>query len=68
MRWEKASTRTLFGYAPDELIDMARFEASVHPDDRDRVPAAPERSAEAGDPIDVEYRIILPGDSSVRLY
>ena len=45
---------------------MERFEASVHPDDRELVRGAIERSQCAGDPVDVEYRIILPGDGSVR--
>ena len=37
---------------------MARFEASVHPDDWGPVREALERSARSGEPIDVEYRIV----------
>ena len=40
---------------------MERLEASVHPDDWDLVRGAIERSAHAGEPVNVEYRI-LPGE------
>ena len=45
---------------------MRRLEASVHPEDWDLVRGAIERSARAGDFVNVEYRIVLPGDGRVR--
>jgi PAS domain S-box-containing protein len=63
--WATEKARTIFGFSPDEVIGIERFEASVHPDDREPVRAAIERSARAGDPINLEYRI-LPGDGRVR--
>ena len=63
--WATERARAIFGYAPDEIISMERFEASVHPDDWDLVRGAIEGSARAGEPVNVEYRIILPGDGRV---
>ncbi len=37
---------------------MERFQASVHPDDWDLVRGAIERSARAGEPVNVDYRIL----------
>ena len=64
--WVTARARAIFGYLPDEVITMERFEGSVHPDDRGLVRGAVERSARAGEPFSVEYRILLPGDGRVR--
>jgi PAS domain S-box-containing protein len=64
--WATERARAIFGYSPDEVVSMERFEASVHPDDWDLVQGAIERSARAGEPANVEYRIILPGDGRVR--
>ena len=64
--WATQRARAIFGYPPDEIINVERFEASVHPDDRDLVLGAVERSASAGEYVNAEYRIILPGDGRVR--
>ena len=64
--WVTERARALFGYSPDEVVSIERLEASVHPDDWDLVRGAIERSARAGEPVFVEYRIILPGDGRVR--
>ena len=64
--WTTERGRAIFGYSPDEVVDIERFEASVHPDDRELVRGVIERAAHAGEPVNVEYRIILPGDGSVR--
>ena len=64
--WATERARALFGYSPDEVIDMARFEASVHPDDWGAVREALERSARTGEPIDVVYRIVHAADGRVR--
>ncbi|MCX6362701.1 MAG: PAS domain-containing protein [Actinobacteria bacterium] len=63
--WVTDKARAIFGYSPDEVIDMTRLEASVHPDDRDLVRGVIERSARIGEAVTVEYRI-LPGDGSER--
>ena len=63
--WATERARTMFGYSPDEVVDMARLEASVHPNDWDLVQSAIERSAQTGEPIHVEYRIVTD-DGSVR--
>ena len=59
--WATDRARALFGYAPDEVITMERFEASVHPDDWDLVRGAIERSVQAGEPVNVEYRVLADG-------
>jgi PAS domain S-box-containing protein len=64
--WATARARAIFGYSPDEVITMERFEASVHRDDWDLVRGAIERSARAGEAVNVEYRIVLPDNRSVR--
>jgi len=59
--WATERARAIFGYAPDEVISMERFDASVHPDDRDLVRGVIERSARAGEPVNVDYRILTEG-------
>ena len=63
--WATDRARALFGFSPDEVITLERFQASVHPEDWGLVREAMARSARAGEPIDVDYRIILPGDGRV---
>ena len=63
--WATERARAIFGYSPDEAITMERLEASIHPDDWDLVRGAVERSARAGESVNVEYRIILPDDGRV---
>jgi len=63
--WATDRARAIFGYSPDEVIDMERLERSVHPDDWDVVRAAIERSVQTREAIDLEYRIIR-SDGSVR--
>jgi formate hydrogenlyase transcriptional activator len=64
--WTTDEGRAMFGYAPGEAITMELFETSLHPEDLERVRAAIKQSARAGDPIDVEYRIVTPGAGGVR--
>ncbi len=63
--WATERGREVFGYAPDEAITRERFEASVHPDDRDRVREAIEQSVGTGEPLHVDYRIVA-GDGPLR--
>ena len=64
--WATDRARALFAFSPDEAITMELFQASVHPDDWGLVRGAVERSASAGEPVDVDYRIILPADGRER--
>jgi PAS domain S-box-containing protein len=64
--WATERARANFGYSPDEVVTMDRFEASVHADDWDRVREAVRRSERAGEPVDLEYRIVLPGEGGER--
>ncbi len=63
--WANAKARQLFGYNPDEVITLQRFETSVHPQDWPRVRDAIAHSLSAGGNVDVEYRINT-GDGSER--
>jgi PAS domain S-box-containing protein len=64
--WASEGARAIFGFLPDEVVDMERFEASVHPDDWDLISGTIERSARTGEPVDVEYRVIFPDNRTVR--
>ncbi len=66
--WATERARAIFGYLPDEVISMERFEASVHPDDWGLVRGAIERSGRTGEPVDVEYRVIHPGDGREKWF
>ena len=61
--WATDRGREIFGYSPDEVLSLERFEASVHPDDRDTVREAIEQSVRTGDPLHVDYRIHIAGGS-----
>jgi len=60
--WTTERGRAIFGYSQDVVINMERFEASVHPDDWDQVQGAIERAANTGEPVNEEYRILLDAD------
>jgi formate hydrogenlyase transcriptional activator len=64
--WVTERARAIFGYSPDEVVSLERLQASVHPDDWDLVRGTVERSAHGEGRVNVEYRIILPGDGGVR--
>ena len=55
--------RGLEAGSPDDDLTQERFRAWVHPDDRGIVEGAIERSAAAGEPVDVEYRIVAADGS-----
>jgi PAS domain S-box-containing protein len=64
--WVTDRTRAIFGFSPDEVVTMKRFEACVHPLHLDLVRGTIERSAQAPDePLYAEYRI-LSSDGSTR--
>jgi formate hydrogenlyase transcriptional activator len=64
--WVTERARAIFGYSPDEVVSMQRFEASVHLDDWELVRGSIEGAARASEPVRVEYRIVLPGEGGVR--
>ena len=66
--WATDSARGLFGYSPDEVLNMERFESSVHPDDWDLVREAVERAAVEGEPVSVEYRVVDQDNDRVRWF
>ena len=57
--WANAKARSIFGYTADEPLSLARFEASVIPEDWMRVRDSISNAAKTGAPVDVEYRIKL---------
>ena len=63
--WDENLDR-LFGLHPGSSVrSLEQFVSRVHPDDRDAVIVAVERSAHQGADFDLEFRTILP-DGSVR--
>jgi len=64
--WATNRTRSIFGFGPDDVIDLARFEAAVVPDDWESVHGAIERALHERHPVDVEYRIHRAGGPDVR--
>ncbi|MEE4271972.1 MAG: PAS domain-containing protein, partial [Thermoanaerobaculales bacterium] len=64
--WATDRGREIFGYAPDEVISLDRFEASIHPDDRDLVRGAIRRAVQFGESVNLEYRIFAEGERGVR--
>lgn len=55
--WITDRARTIFGYPPDVMLNMARFEQSVHPQDLDRIHKIIAHAVNTGEPLQVEYRI-----------
>jgi PAS domain S-box-containing protein len=64
--WVTDKARSMCGYSRDEVVTIERLRASIHPEDRDLVMRAIERSARTGAPSSVEYRIVVPGEERVR--
>jgi len=63
--WATEKARSIFGYPPAEVINMERLQASVHPEDWNRVQQSLDRSRHTGEPVEMEYRIRL-GDGRER--
>jgi formate hydrogenlyase transcriptional activator len=64
--WASDRCRTIMGFGPDTVVTMERLRASVHPDDWDLVVGALEEGRRALVPVNVEYRVVVPGDDGVR--
>ena len=63
--WITDKGRALFGFEPLEKIDFNRFRNSLHPEDRESVLQALEKSLRTGAEYESEYRAVLP-DGRVR--
>ena len=63
--WMSSRARALRGYPPGERLDIERFMASVHPDDRDTLRRVVRDAAVKGDAFELEYRVVNP-DGEVR--
>ena len=63
--WITDKGRALFGFAPSEKLDFDRFRNRLHPDDRESVLQAVEKSLRTGAEYESEYRAVLP-DGQVR--
>ena len=63
--WITDKGRALFGFAPLEKIDFNRFRNRLHPQDRESVLQALEKSLRTGADYESEYRAVLP-DGQVR--
>ena len=63
--WASERARAIFAYAAGEILNMERFQASVHPDDWDLVRETLDAAARTREPFDVEYRITRRGDDRV---
>ena len=63
--WATGRLRSIFGFAPDEVLTFARLEASIHPEDRDRVRNRIEQPVSRDGVLDEEFRVLV-GDGSER--
>lgn len=62
--WATDQAREIFGYAPDEIISMDRFERSVQPDDLMSVKQALAESFDEKKQLKIEYRIATEKDEN----
>ena len=53
--WITDKGRALFGFAPSEKLDFDRFRSRLHPDDRESVLQAVEKSLRTGAEYESEY-------------
>ena len=60
--WATEKARAIFGFSPDEVIDMAMFEGSIHPDDLPDFRQAIDDASLLEKSIDVEFRIRIGAD------
>lgn len=58
--WATARARALFGFFESECINFTQVMNAIHPDDRDSVNQAVERTLASGCDYDAEYRVPVP--------
>ncbi len=63
--WTTERARDIFGYSPEEVISMERFETSVHPDDIELVRQVIARAFGEQEPVNLEYRVRV-GDGLLK--
>ena len=58
--WANDRGRAIFGFDADSEISLARFLEAIHPSCREPVTEAVRRAVEEDQPVDIDYRIVLP--------
>ncbi len=58
--WATVRARVLFGFSESDHINFAKFISALHPDDRDSVNHAVEKTLTTGCDYDAEYRVPVP--------
>jgi PAS domain S-box-containing protein len=68
LRWSDETFR-IFGYEPNEIeVSNENFFHAVHPDDRDKIREAIQRTIETGVPYSIEHRVIHPNDREIIVH
>src|SRR6185369_7015112 len=61
--------KAIFGYSAEEwLADPKLWSKTLHPQDRDRVLAETKRIQDSGEPLNIEYRMMVGDDRSVWVH
>jgi PAS domain S-box-containing protein len=61
--WVTDKTRELFGFGPDEEMTYQSLLERIHPQDRERFKQVAQQAIESGDPLAIDYRVVLPAGS-----
>lgn len=61
--WATDRARKLYGVSPDDVLNMQRFLACLHPDDCERVKNVVEQAFRSGGDFKEEYRVVHPDGS-----
>lgn len=60
--WASAEARTIFGYEPEQVVDLELLKSSIHPEDIGLVLGAIERSRASDQVLEVDYRVRQAND------
>ncbi len=63
--WANSQWRDLFGFAPEERLELGVVLQKLHPDDREEIRRTMAAAVACGGRYDVEYRVVLP-DGGIR--
>jgi len=63
--WVSDKTRDLFQFSPDETMTYDSFFKVIHPDDQEKVHQSVQETLQSGEPLHVDYRIVL-NDGGIR--
>jgi PAS domain S-box-containing protein len=58
--WMSEKGRKIYGFEPDDALSRAHLANSVHPDDREAIEAAFDRTDDCAKPFEIEHRIVKP--------